>query len=314
MRLRAQIELITVPQEFTRLCNAVLIAEHGDDFLPIDDDRPDRGNDGYLKSERRMFAAHCFKRVQNQSIDALIRAKMVGDLGKAIALKEADIWSIDAWTFLSNYSLSDKLGAELMRTGRVAGIDVAWRGPDYFANALTRHPEVAAVFPGLQVNQLSDRLAQIQDTLAGREETPDATTPYAGPPRTLAEQEDLLLRRSPGWEYLLFAGVLQQGRNALETKWRDHELRLPSRTRERLDADEAVSYLSAAFGRLGSIVEPLTRVFEGQQAAFGEPGEPGDPVLIEHFCELGNWDLRGVAGLGCRTPGGTNTRGVRTAV
>jgi hypothetical protein len=32
-------------------------------------------------------------------------------------------------------------------------------------------------------------------------------------------------------------------------------------------------------------MEPLTRVFEGQQAAFGAPGEPGDPVLIEHFAK-----------------------------
>jgi hypothetical protein len=48
MNLQAQIELITVPQDFSRLCNAVLRAEYGDNFLSIDDDRPDRGNDGYL--------------------------------------------------------------------------------------------------------------------------------------------------------------------------------------------------------------------------------------------------------------------------
>src|SRR3954470_6589476 len=100
MDLRPQVELITNPQEFTRLCNAVLTAEHGDDFLPIDDDRADRGNDGYLKSEQRMFAAHCFKRIQNKSIDAAIKAKMVGDLDKATALKEVGIWDVEAWTFL----------------------------------------------------------------------------------------------------------------------------------------------------------------------------------------------------------------------
>jgi hypothetical protein len=91
MSVQAQIEIMTNPQEFTRLCNVVLIAEHGDDFLPIDDDRADRGNDGFLKSEQRMFAAHCFKRVQNRSLDAPIRAKMIGDLGKALALKAAEV-------------------------------------------------------------------------------------------------------------------------------------------------------------------------------------------------------------------------------
>jgi hypothetical protein len=35
MSLEAQIQLITVPQEFTRLCNAALAAEYGDDYLPI---------------------------------------------------------------------------------------------------------------------------------------------------------------------------------------------------------------------------------------------------------------------------------------
>jgi hypothetical protein len=33
MNLEAQIELITAPQEFTRLCNAGLAAEYGDDFF-----------------------------------------------------------------------------------------------------------------------------------------------------------------------------------------------------------------------------------------------------------------------------------------
>jgi hypothetical protein len=75
MNLEAQIQLITVPQEFTRLCNAVLEAEHGDDFLLIDDDQADRGNDGYLKSKKRLIAMHCFKRVQNQALEAEIERR-----------------------------------------------------------------------------------------------------------------------------------------------------------------------------------------------------------------------------------------------
>ncbi|HSS05003.1 MAG TPA: hypothetical protein VLK89_07445 [Solirubrobacterales bacterium] len=35
MSLEAQIQLITVPQEFTRLCSAALAAEYGDDYLPM---------------------------------------------------------------------------------------------------------------------------------------------------------------------------------------------------------------------------------------------------------------------------------------
>jgi hypothetical protein len=286
MNLRAQIELITVPQEFTRLCNAILIAEHGDDFLPIDDDRADRGNDGYLKSEKRMFAAHCFKRPQNQGIEKLIQSKMVGDLGKAIALKQAEIWPIDAWTFLSNYAVSDELGADLTAMGERERIDVAWRGPDYFAAALGRHPGVAAQFPGLQVHDLAARLEEIQDTLTERQDPESAPGTYAGAPGSATEQEELLRRRPWAWEYLLFAGVLKQRRAALEGKWRSQELRLPARTRRQVAEDDVVDYLRRSMQRLGALVEPMTRVFEDQQAAFGEPGEPGDPLRIEHFA---NW-------------------------
>jgi hypothetical protein len=142
MSLETQISLMTVPQEFARLCNAVLRAEHGDDFLPIDDDQPDAGNDGYPKSQRRMYAMHCFKRAQNQGIEQLIRRKTVGDLGKAIALKQAGVWDIGAWTFVSNYPVSEMIAAEVVSIGDRVGIDVSWRGPADLAAAVQEHPHV----------------------------------------------------------------------------------------------------------------------------------------------------------------------------
>jgi len=106
---------------------------------------------------------------------------------------------------------------------------------------------------------------------------------YDGPPRNDEEQQRLLADRPPAWEYLLFAGVLRQGLDKLSGKWRNHELRLPARERQYLSGDDVADRLSAAFGRLGGIVEPLNRVFEDQQSAFGAPGEAGDPQKIEHF-------------------------------
>jgi hypothetical protein len=82
VNLEAQIELITVPQEFTRLCNAVLAAEYGTDFLPIDDDRADGGNDGYRKSSKQVFAVHCFKRIQKQKLTDELRRKDLGRSGE----------------------------------------------------------------------------------------------------------------------------------------------------------------------------------------------------------------------------------------
>lgn len=153
---------MTNPQEFVRLCNAVLAADHGDDFLPIDDDQKDAGNDGYLKSERRMFAMHCFKRAQKQSINDDIRRKMEGDLKKAIALRDADEWAIDAWTFVSNYPMPEEVGRHVFKLGAKAGIDVSWRGPGDLALGLRRHPELHPEFPELTIDDLAARIEAVQ--------------------------------------------------------------------------------------------------------------------------------------------------------
>jgi hypothetical protein len=288
MNLAAQIGLITVPQEFTRLCNVILTAEHGDEYLPIDDDRSDRGNDGYLKSEKRLFAAHCFKRVQNQSIDADIRGKMVGDLGKAIALKKEGIWDIVAWTFLCNYKISEEIGARLIQLGQDAHIDVSWRGPDELAAGIQKHQAVLDQFPDLQANKISEQLGDIHTSLAalaGAVGQSATVAQAAASPRTPEEQRQLLLSRPDGWEYLLFAGVLYQSTKALDGKWRDHELRLPRGPRQHLDPRAATDYLGHTFDDFIGALAPITQLFTptALAEAFGKPGEAGDPGRIEHF-------------------------------
>jgi hypothetical protein len=96
----------------------------------------------------------------------------------------------------------------------------------------------------------------------------------------------LLTDRPPGWEFLLFASVLLEGKQGLEPRWRDHQLRLPTAGYHRLSEQEVASYVSEAIGQLSWIVAPLNRVFDASEDAFGKPGEAGDPVLIEHF---GGW-------------------------
>src|ERR1700761_5333355 len=166
MNLEGQIELISIPQEFTRLCNAVLTAEFGEDFLPIDDDRADNGNDGYRTSTKQLFAAHCFKRLQKQSVTRDIRRKMVGDLGKALMLKEHGLWEIEAWTFLSNYAIPEEVGREVVSLGAEGEIVVSWLGPSFLANALQRRSEIRPLFPTLQVNEISEQLDALHATLA----------------------------------------------------------------------------------------------------------------------------------------------------
>lgn len=116
-----------------------------------------------------------------------------------------------------------------------------------------------------------------------RPATPAPEPAPAGVPRTPEQLQALVTERPDGWEFLLFAAVLVRGKNDLELRWRDHELRLPTADYHRLDEDEVAGYLSAAFGRLRWTLGPIERVFAAQEDAFGKPGEPGDAALIEHF-------------------------------
>jgi hypothetical protein len=284
MTLEAQIQLITVPQEFARLCNAILEAEHGDDFLVIDDDQADRGNDGYLKSKKTLFAMHCFKRVQNQSIEAEIRKKMIGDLGKAVALRDEGIWDIDSWIFISNYPVSEAVASRLVSKGHECGIDVGWRGPDFLARAMQAHPRVAERFPALEVNSISEQLRELSVSTEG-ERPLDQSLVGNRVPRTAHEQKALLLARPRGWEYLLFGGALFLGKENLEKKWHDYEIPPYRRTHEITDISLASEYLSGEMNQIVELVNALERVFspEIQDQAFGPPGVEGDAHRIEHL-------------------------------
>lgn len=302
MNLQAQIELITNPQDFTRLCNAVLQAEHGAGFLPIDDDRTDRGNDGYLKSERRIFAAHCFKRIQNKGLDKEIRSKMLGDLEKAIKLKREGEWGIEAWTFLSNYPIPEAIAVQVVAVGRNAGIDISWSGPSYFAEVLQRMKSVREMFPNLLGNDVLRQLDLITEKLNSLSPQ-DVVVNWV--PRSPDEQRALISQKPPAWEYLLFAGVLLQGKERLEPKWRDYKTGHGRRTGRYLDDKTALTYLRGLWADAISIGQGINPVFEesAQMEAFGAPGSPGSPENIEHFAgrvvasyeDLLNWaaEIRG---------------------
>lgn len=104
-------------------------------------------------------------------------------------------------------------------------------------------------------------------------------------PRTASEVSDLVAERPAGWEYLLFGAILLDGNQKLDGKYRDHLIGysrisenvvsdrvLPEEVRRRLDH---VLSITAFFNRL---LRP-----DVQDAAFGKPGEPGDPDRIRHI-------------------------------
>jgi hypothetical protein len=103
-------------------------------------------------------------------------------------------------------------------------------------------------------------------------------------PTSDEEQARLIAEKPDWWEYRLYAGVLMQGRIALERKWRDHELRLPRGSWQPLTGS-VFDFLSRETGPLRRQMGILDRLFEPKllERAFGPPLTAGDPELIAHI-------------------------------
>jgi hypothetical protein len=115
--------------------------------------------------------------------------------------------------------------------------------------------------------------------------TEDSVSPLAIP-ITSDDQARIIANRPRFWEYQLFAGVLAQGKNELEPKWHDHELRLSRGARRDLEDLASVSaFVSREMAWLVTQVDVIMRVLNPRvtEQAFGPVGEPGDPVRIQHL-------------------------------
>jgi hypothetical protein len=106
-------------------------------------------------------------------------------------------------------------------------------------------------------------------------------------PATDQGQARLIKERSDWWEHRLFAGVLLKGKAALETKWDDHEIRLPRGERRHIDEASAPGFLGQEVRWMSKQAAVVNRIFSRplQEQAFGPPGQPGDPVRIEALAQ-----------------------------
>jgi TIR domain len=106
-----------------------------------------------------------------------------------------------------------------------------------------------------------------------------------GVPRTPDQQRQLLAQRPDAWEYLLFAGVLVQGKAALEPKWRDHQVRYVRRRGPELDESKAMALMQGAMKEAEAAVENAVKLLNRQviESAFGALGQPGDPAQIQYL-------------------------------
>lgn len=106
-------------------------------------------------------------------------------------------------------------------------------------------------------------------------------------PRSQEAIDAMIAERPDYWEYLLYAGLLRLNVDALAEKRRDHEIGYAARNSDRVDRGNVVEYAQAALAdalrisaNFGSVLD-----HEVQEAAFGKPGEPGDPDRIVHMAQ-----------------------------
>lgn len=159
MSLEDQIAQIVEPLLFARLCNTVFAAEYGHDYQVIDGTRGDEGNDGWVRSERRILAVHCPLKPERKT-DAGLREKAFSDLEKARGLRDSGRIQVDRWTFVTPRKLSNSLVVDIARRGDELGIAANHIEATHLAVSFLKHPELTKEFAELHVSQLEELLRQ----------------------------------------------------------------------------------------------------------------------------------------------------------
>lgn len=104
-------------------------------------------------------------------------------------------------------------------------------------------------------------------------------------PRSVKEEEALLLHRPPGWEYLYLGSVLLRQLNERESAYLDFRAGYVPARGARVASEDIAEFLSREMQvaiRLASNTETLMSE-ANQVRAFGQPGESGNPDEIFHL-------------------------------
>ena len=168
MSLQEQIAQTVDPLLFTRLCNALFVAEHGHAYQVIDGTRGDEGNDGWLDSERRIFAIYCPLKPKRRT-DADYRNKAFSDLEKAAWLRDQHRYPVERWTFVTPEKLSNDVIVAIRDRGQALGIEANHVEATYLSVLLLKHPELVQEFPDYYVTQLEALVKKALESSAVRE-------------------------------------------------------------------------------------------------------------------------------------------------
>lgn len=160
MSLEDQISQIANPQEFTRLCNAIFTALHGNDYQVIDGTRADGGNDGYVRSEERIIAIHCPIKPERKTDKDYIE-KIRSDLKKAAKLNESGKYQVRNWTFVSPRKLSSDIVSLMIREAKQLGLNADHQEATFLAGVLLKNKHLIPEFPFLHNLSIDSKLDEI---------------------------------------------------------------------------------------------------------------------------------------------------------
>ena len=160
MSLEEQIAQAVDPTVFVRLCNALLQTEHGHAYQVIDGTQGDDGNDGWLESQRRIFAIYCPVKPETRTT-ANYRTKALDDLAKAFVLRESEQYPVERWTFVTPRKLANEVIVEIGKTAQDYGIEANHVEATFLSGLLLKHRHLMKDFPEYHVSQLEEKLDRV---------------------------------------------------------------------------------------------------------------------------------------------------------
>lgn len=164
MNIEEQIQQLSNPQEFTKLCNAVFTAKHGTDYQAVDGTRADGGNDGYIIPERTLLAFYCPMKPTSMT-DTKYRRKIHDDLKKAAERKKVGALEIERWMLVTPRKLSNDVVEYLSQEAQKQGLKASTIDSTFLAQELWLRPHLRNEFPWLKVVDVDETLKTLVEQL-----------------------------------------------------------------------------------------------------------------------------------------------------
>jgi tetratricopeptide (TPR) repeat protein len=146
-------------QEFQDLCQQLLAAEY-EDFEILDDSSGDGGSDGYVLSNKRLFAIYCPEKFPPPV--EYYKNKIRGDLKKAVALRNGGEYEIEEWVFITPAPLPPEAQKYLREKTREANLRGLTWSEKHLNNFLYKHEHLHPLFVDLITPNLQKGISNVQ--------------------------------------------------------------------------------------------------------------------------------------------------------